>query len=83
MLADDVACNARNPHPGTVFNDASHHINVYGENVEVDYRGSDVNVENIIRVLTGRHSPEVPRSKRLATDDRSNILVFMTGKSVE
>ena len=39
MLADDMACNARNPRPATVFNNAYHHINVYGDDVEVDYRG--------------------------------------------
>ena len=39
MLADDMACNPRNPRPATVFNNAYHHINVYGDDVEVDYRG--------------------------------------------
>lgn len=28
---------------------------------------------------TGRMEPSVPRSKRLLTDDRSNIFVYMTG----
>jgi hypothetical protein len=36
-----------------VFNDESHRLNVYGSNVEVDYRGYEVTVENLIRVLTG------------------------------
>jgi len=36
-------------------------------------------VENFIRLLTGRVDPSVPRSKRLLTDDRSNIFVYMTG----
>jgi phosphatidylinositol glycan class K len=36
-----------------VFNDESHRLNVYGTNVEVDYRGYEVTVENFIRVLTG------------------------------
>lgn len=36
-------------------------------------------VENVIRVLTGRHAPDTPRSKRLLTNERSNILVYMTG----
>jgi hypothetical protein len=36
-----------------VFNDESHHLNVYGSNVEVDYRGYEVTVENFMRVLTG------------------------------
>ncbi|KAL9988391.1 hypothetical protein ACROYT_G002829 [Oculina patagonica] len=79
MLADDMACNARNPRPGTVFNNANQHINVYGDDIEVDYRGYEVTVENFIRILTGRLPPRVPRSKRLLSDERSNILVYMTG----
>jgi phosphatidylinositol glycan class K len=35
MLADDMACNARNPRPATVFNNANQQINVYGDDVEV------------------------------------------------
>jgi hypothetical protein len=54
MLAEDVACNARNAYPSQVFNDESHSLNVYGSNVEVDYRGYEVTVENFMRVLTGR-----------------------------
>lgn len=44
MVADDMACNARNPRPATVFNNAHQHINVYGEDVEVDYRGYEVSI---------------------------------------
>lgn len=36
-------------------------------------------VENFIRVLTGRLPQSTPRSKRLLSDERSNILVYMTG----
>lgn len=36
-------------------------------------------VENFIRLLTGRLPEGTPRSKRLLTDDRSNILIYMTG----
>lgn len=53
MLADDVACNARNPFPGCVFPDRGRHIDLYGDNIEVDYRGYEVTVENFLRVLTG------------------------------
>lgn len=79
MIADDMACNPRNPRPATVFNNAKQHINVYGDDVEVDYRGYEVTVENFIRVLTGRLPPSTPPSKRLMSDERSNILVYMTG----
>ena len=44
-----------------------------------DYRGYEVTVENFIRLLTDRVGEDMPRSKRLLTDDRSNILVYMTG----
>ncbi|GIY08143.1 GPI-anchor transamidase [Caerostris extrusa] len=79
MLADDMACNPRNPKAATVFNNAHHHINVYGDDVEVDYRGYDVTVENFIRLLTGRLAHSTPRSKRLLSDEHSNILIYMTG----
>ncbi|ODV89553.1 hypothetical protein CANCADRAFT_140678 [Tortispora caseinolytica NRRL Y-17796] len=79
LLADDIACNPRNAFPGTVYNNADRALDLYGESVEVDYRGYDVTVENFIRLLTDRFDPDTPRSKRLLTDDRSNIFIYMTG----
>ncbi|KAJ8556121.1 hypothetical protein K7X08_022879 [Anisodus acutangulus] len=79
MLADDMACNARNKYPAQVFNNENHRLNLYGDNVEVDYRGYEVTVENVLRVLTGRHETAVPRSKRLLSDEGSHILLYMTG----
>jgi phosphatidylinositol glycan class K len=79
MLADDAACNSRNHFPGCVFANRGHALDLYGENIEVDYRGYEVTVQNFLRLLTGRVEPDVPRSKRLLTDDRSNIFVYMTG----
>ncbi|XP_068196800.1 GPI-anchor transamidase isoform X1 [Antennarius striatus] len=79
MLADDMACNHRNPKPATVFSHKNMELNVYGDDVEVDYRGYEVTVENFLRVLTGRLPLRTPRSKRLLSDDRSNILIYLTG----
>ncbi|XP_042060299.1 putative GPI-anchor transamidase [Salvia splendens] len=79
MLADDMACNARNKYPAQVFNNENHLLNLYGDNVEVDYRGYEVTVENFLRILTGRHERAVPRSKRLLSDEGSHILLYMTG----
>jgi phosphatidylinositol glycan class K len=79
MLPDDMACNPRNAFPGTVYNNADRALDLYGDNIEVDYRGYEVTVENFIRLLTDRFGEDMPRSKRLLTDDRSNILVYMTG----
>eukprot|EP00457_Paulinella_chromatophora_P012652 gb/GEZN01012880.1/.p1 GENE.gb/GEZN01012880.1/~~gb/GEZN01012880.1/.p1 ORF type:complete len:288 (-),score=10.18 gb/GEZN01012880.1/:136-999(-) len=83
MLPDDMACNSRNLYPGSIFNNRNHNLNVYGEDVEVDYRGTDVNVETFYRLLTGRHHATTPRSKRLLTDENSNVLIYMTGHGGE
>ncbi|KAG7394219.1 hypothetical protein PHYBOEH_005474 [Phytophthora boehmeriae] len=76
MLADQMPCNARNCFPGQVFNSRTQKINLYGKNVEVDYRGSEVSVANFITVLTGRHEPGTPASKKLDTDENSNIFDY-------
>lgn len=79
MVADDMACNPRNPRPATVFNNANQHINVYGDDVEVDFRGYEVTVENFVRLLTGRLQNGTARSKKLLSDAGSNILIYLTG----
>lgn len=79
MLADDIACNPRNAAPGTVFNNMNQAIDLYGDLVEVDYRGYEVTVENFIRLLTDRWDDDHPRTKRLLTDENSNIFIYMTG----
>lgn len=44
MLADDHACNVRNVFPGEIFHNTNRQTNVYGDAIEVDYRGYDVTV---------------------------------------
>ena len=80
MLADDMPCNPRNIRPARVFQDADQDVgDIYGTNVEVDYRGEDVTVENFIRVITGRHHADTPASRRLVTNSKSNVLVYLSG----
>ncbi|KAK5940197.1 glycosylphosphatidylinositol anchor biosynthesis [Knufia obscura] len=79
LLPDDMACNPRNAFPGTVYSNADRRMDLYGENVEVDYRGYEVTVENFIRLLTDRWEEGVPASKRLLSDEGSNVLIYMTG----
>ena len=40
-------------------------------------------VENLVRLLTGRLPETTPRSKRLLTDEVSNLLVYMSGHGGE
>lgn len=79
MLPDDMACNPRNAFPGSVFSNSSRVVDLYGDNIEVDYRGYEVTVEAFIRLLTDRLDESVPRSKRLGSGEGSNVLVYMTG----
>lgn len=83
MLGDEMPCNPRNPRPATVFNNANKQINVYGDDVEVDYKGYEVTAENLVRVLTGRVHEHVPSSKQLLSDETSNVLVYLTGHGGE
>lgn len=53
MLADDAACNARNSFPGAVYASSGRKLDLYGEGIEVDYRGYEVTVESFLRLLTG------------------------------
>uniref|UniRef100_A0A7E4ZXV6 GPI-anchor transamidase n=1 Tax=Panagrellus redivivus TaxID=6233 RepID=A0A7E4ZXV6_PANRE len=81
MLADNIPCNARNPRPGQINNlpGKATSQNLYGLDVEVDYRGYEVTVDNFIRVLTGRLPEGTPRNKRLLSDHQSNVLVYLSG----
>ncbi|KAI9187781.1 glycosylphosphatidylinositol anchor biosynthesis [Blastocladiella emersonii ATCC 22665] len=79
LLADDMPCNPRNAQPARVINNADARLDLYGDAVEVDYRGYEVTAETLIRLLTDRLPAHVPRSKRLLSDHASRILVFMTG----
>ena len=55
---------------------------VFNSNFTPNFFAFQVTVENFIRVLTGRLPPSTPRSKRLLSDERSNVLVYMTGMHV-
>ena len=79
LLADDAACNSRNRRPGSVWGESSRALELYGDDVEVDYRGTEVSVEGLLRLLTGRVPPNTPRNKRLESDARSNIFLYLTG----
>ena len=60
MLADPAACNPRNARPGEVATSvpkpgaaAAPGGGLYAPDLQVDYRGRDVSVDSILRLLTG------------------------------
>ncbi|PSC75371.1 GPI-anchor transamidase isoform A [Micractinium conductrix] len=90
MLADQPACSPRNVHPGRIYlapgagaagaaAAASDPANLLPQDIELDYRGREVSAETVLRVLTGRHLPGTPASKRLRSGRRSRVLLYLTG----
>ena len=71
LLPDDRACNPRNTFPGTVYNNADSALDMYGDNIDVDYRESEVTVKEFIRPLTDRPGEDVVRGERLGSDART------------
>jgi len=60
MIPENTACNPRNNDPGVLSCfDGTSEPNLY-KNIEVDYRGLDVNVDNILNVIRGRYPKNVP-----------------------
>ena len=78
MLADDFACDPRNPERGRMYNDLEHSVDIYSD-VSVDYRGNDVSARNFLNVLSGRHVAGTAATQRLQSDGSSDLLVYMTG----
>ena len=72
MLADDIACNPRNPYPTFVFNNADQQTNLYDDTVEVDYRGYEVTAGSFLDLLHGR-TPASPAEDLLAYCNSSSL----------
>jgi phosphatidylinositol glycan class K len=47
------------------------------EDIEIDYRGDDVTVDNLVKVLLGRHGND--DTPVLQSDENSHVLVYWTG----
>lgn len=54
MLSDDMTCNPRNAFSGTVYNNADRGLDLYEDNIEVDYRGYDEEFYSITNRSIGR-----------------------------
>ncbi len=83
FLADCPACNPRNYLPGTIYNNQNRQVNLYGGS-PIDFTGYDVTIRQFLPTLRGEYDAEVtPLSRRLVSDDRSNLIVYLTGHGGE
>ncbi|KAG7357854.1 peptidase C13 family protein [Nitzschia inconspicua] len=73
MIADEYASNARNPYKNRMHATGIYRESWYNHTVPLDYRGSDVTVQNFIDALLGR----APKS--LHTNADSDVLIYVTG----
>ncbi|CAJ1953366.1 unnamed protein product [Cylindrotheca closterium] len=73
MIADEYVTNNRNPLKNGMFANGVDNANWYDEHTEIDFRGSDVNVQNFIDAMLGTS----PRS--IQSNSNSSLLVYVTG----
>ena len=77
MIADEYAVNDRNPFKNKMFNRGIKQPSIFQIDTQIDYRGQDVTVENMIRAVLGtQSSPQLPV---LQSDENSRLLVYLTG----
>ncbi|KAK9790770.1 hypothetical protein WJX73_004252 [Symbiochloris irregularis] len=77
MMADDLASNYMNPHPGKVFNKPGGH-DVY-KGVPLDYTGPNVNAETFLAVLEGdEHSAAIlgTSGKVIKSGPKDRVFVY-------
>lgn len=74
MLADEIPTNARNPSKNRMEYSRT---SLYSQDTEIDFRGDEVTVENLVKVLLGRH--DEGEMRQLHSDEDSNILIYWTG----
>ena len=75
IMEDDIANNAQNPHKGVVQVRPGGE-NVY-QNVKVDYHTSELEPQDIQRILCGEKSERLPAV--IGADSDDNVLLFWSG----
>lgn len=74
MLADEYAANSRNPYKNGMYAQGVHGDTWYTEDTEIDYRGSDVTVQNFINAVLGTAPKSLDK-----TNHESKMLIYLTG----
>jgi phosphatidylinositol glycan class K len=83
MLPENHACNSRNLDPGTIYFEVDHLKNIYCDDIEIDYKSDDLTYESILNIIRGRYSNYFHHSKRILTNEKSKIFIYMNGHAGE
>jgi glycosylphosphatidylinositol transamidase (GPIT) subunit GPI8 len=76
IMADDLAYNKHNPHPGTIIGANNPTKNLY-ENVITDYKLDELSAEDLKSILLGQSSAKLPVV--LDSDEQDNLLFIWSG----
>ena len=85
LLAEDPTLDARNPMRGEVYLHANQKftdnlaVDDDGSYADVDYANEEVTPELVRNLLTGRYDATTPKSKRLDSNEHSNLFIYFTG----
>ena len=79
MLAENYACDPRNPLPGTLYDNAEKTVNLYSCGSRPDVLGYELTASKYTSILHGRHTHSTPLAHRLQSNNQSNVLVYITG----
>lgn len=78
MLADELPTNARNPLKNSMTANGGR-TNLYSDDIEIDYRGDEVTVDNLVRALLGKQDGNTTSTRTLHSNADSHVLVYWTG----
>lgn len=75
IIEDDIAYNEKNPYQGVIYS-AIDGANLY-DNVEIDYKMSEISPSDIELILMGESSDRLPNI--IGADSDDDILIFWSG----
>ena len=78
MISDDLANSTLNPQKGVIINEPNGE-NLYHD-LSKDYIGSEVTVDNFLRVLKGDQQLASKGKKVLKSKSDENVLIYYSGK---
>lgn len=79
MLGESYACDPRNYLPATVYNNKAKAVNLHSCDTVIDLQGYEVSVAAFNEVLQGRYVPTTPNGRVLRSNNKSNIVIYMSG----
>ena len=58
-------------------------MNLYCNDIEVDYKADDMDFAAILNLIRGRYELDYPLSKKLKSNRRSNVFIYFNGHGGE